>query len=344
MEYPAMETMDAFDVFEVLDNETVDTTKADDVSYKLTSKKDYHQLKRYQNVTSYSLLLELHSCPRKLQLARHNAGKDSNPLDNIDFAFGHAVGAGVQSLFQTGNLQTALFNSFMAWNISFDARIQKSKKSIWEAAIAVEKFLPVIVESLEEWELVWIGNEDTLKPGIELAFSIDCNNGYKHYGHIDVVLKNKVTGEVAVIELKTTGLKYAEEAVYANSSQATGYSIILDTIFPGISSYEVFHFIYSSSDREWTAMPFTKTVSHKSEWIKDLLLDHAMLDKYEELRFYPKRGESCYNYFRRCEFFGSCNIVPDESLPRLDMSEAAELVDFELNLADVIAAQQRRIV
>jgi PD-(D/E)XK nuclease superfamily len=337
MEYPAM---DDFDVFEVLDSETVDTTPSGDVSYKLTSKKDYHQLKRYQNVTSYSLLLELHSCPRKLQLARHNAGKQENPLENIDFAFGHAVGAGVQSLFQTGNLQTALFNSFMAWNIPFDARIAKSKKSIWEAAIAVEKFLPVIVESLEEWELVYVGD----KPGIELSFSVDCNNGYKHYGHIDVVLKNKVTGEVAVIELKTTGLKYAEEAVYANSSQAIGYSIILDTLFPGISSYEVFHFIYSSTDREWTAMPFTKTTSHKSEWIKDLLLDHAMLDKYEELQFYPKRGESCYNYFRRCEFFGSCNITPDTALPKLDADAAAELVDFELNLADVIAAQQRRIV
>lgn len=333
--------MNDTDVFALLDKEVVDTTTSE-TTYALTSKKDYHQLKRYSNVTSYSMLLELHACPRKLQLARHNT--DSNQLDNIDFAFGHAVGAGVQSLFKTGNLQDALYNSFLAWNIPFDARIAKSKKSIWEAAIAVEKFLPVIVESLEEWELVWVGIRDTLKAGIELSFSLDTNNGYRHYGHIDVVLKNKVSGEVAVIELKTTGLKYAEEAVYANSSQATGYSVILDTLFPGLSSYEVFHFIYSSSDREWTAMPFTKTVTHKSEWIKDLLLDHAMLDKYEELGFYPKRGESCYNYFRRCEYFGSCNLVPDASLPKLGVEQEAEIVDFQLNLVDVIKAQQGRIV
>jgi hypothetical protein len=236
-------------------------------------------------------------------------------------------------------MQTALFNSFMAWNIQFDASIKKNKKSIWAAAIAVEKFLPIINENLEEWELAIIDN----KPAVELSFSLDCGNGYKHYGHIDVILRNKVTGMVAVIELKTTGLKYAEEAVYANSSQALGYSVILDALFPGLSSYEVFHFIWSSSDREWSAMPFTKTVAHKTEWIKDLLLDHAMLDKYEELRFYPKRGESCYNFFRRCEYFGSCNITPDTELPKLGVGTAAELVDFELNLEDIVKAQQQKL-
>lgn len=332
--------MDEFDVFELLDKEEV-SSDSTDVSYKLTSEKDYHLLKRYENVTSYSILQEMHSCPRKLQLARYYAGRnrEGDAVENIDFAFGHAVGAGVQSLFQQGRLDKALFNSFLAWNINFDARIQKKKKSIWEAAIAVEKFLPIINETLTEWELVWIGD----KAGIELSFSIDCNNGYKHYGHIDVVLRNKLTRHVAVIELKTTGLQYAEEAVYANSSQAIGYSVVLDTIFPGISSYEVFHFIYSSTDREWTAMPFTKTISQRAEWIKDLLLDHAMLEKYKELAFYPKRGESCYSYFRRCEFFGSCNITPDEELPTLGMNEAAEMVDFELNLSDIVKAQQARL-
>lgn len=331
--------MNDLDALDLLDKEEVDTTISSDVSYQLTAKKDYHQLKKFQNVTSYSLLLELHSCPRKFLLARHNAGKGDNVLDNIDFAFGHSVGAGVQSLFQTRNMQTALFNSFLGWNIPFDASIGKSKKSIWAAGIAVEKFWPILNENLEEWELVTIGG----KPGIELSFSIDCGNGYKHYGHIDVVLRNKITNVVAVIELKTTGLKYAEEAVYANSSQAIGYSVILDTLFPGLSSYEVFHFIYSSTDREWTAMPFTKTVAHKAEWIKDLLLDHAMLNKYEELNFYPKRGESCYNFFRRCEYFGSCNITPDTKLPRLPLEEAAEIVDFELKLEDVIKAQQKQL-
>lgn len=327
------------DVLAMLDGVDIQTSAN---TYGLTANKDYHELVRYRNVTSYSQLLDLHSCPRRFHLKKHYAGQVSLD-DNIDFLFGHAVGAGVQSLWTGVSLDRALFNSAMAWNGPFDLSIPKKKKSIWAAAIAVEKFLPIMQESMEDWELMWVDVDGTKKPGIEIAFSLDCNNGYKHYGHIDVILRNRINGEVAVIELKTTGMKYAEEAVYANSSQALGYSVILDTLFPGLSSYEVFHFIYSSTDREWTAMPFTKTISHKAEWLKDTLLDHAMLDTYHRMGFYPKRGESCYDYFRRCEFFGTCNLVPDKQLEELPEGADAETVDYHLNLRDIIAAQQARM-
>lgn len=318
-----------------------------DQTYGLTSNKDYHKLVQYRNVTSYSQLLDLHACPRRFHLNKHAAAAGQVDLeDNVDFLFGHAVGAGVQSLWTLENprenLHVALFNSYMAWNGPFDLRsITRKKKSIWEAGIAVEKFLQVMLEQMDDWEIVKL--QPSGRPAIELSFALDCNNGYKHYGHIDVVLRNKRSGEVAVIELKTTGMNAAEEAMYANSSQALGYSVILDSLFPGISSYEVFHFIYSSTHREWTPMPFTKTVSHKTEWIRDTLLDHAMLDTYNRMGFYPKRGESCYDYFRRCKYFGTCNIVPDEQLEELPADADAEVVDYQLNLRDIIAAQMGRI-
>lgn len=322
----------------LLEKEEVQTS----ATYGLTANKEYHELVRYRNVTSYSQLLDLHSCPRRFHLKKHYAGS-MDLEDNVDFLFGHAVGAGVQSLWNLKNpqenLHVALFNSAMAWNGPFDLRVAKKKKSIWEAGIAVEKFLPYITETMDDWEVIALPNG---KPGIEISFALDCNNGYKHYGHLDVVCRNRRNGVIAVIELKTTGLKNAEEAVYANSSQALGYSIILDTLFPGLTSYEVFHFIYSSTDREWTPMPFTKTMSHKAEWIRDTILDHAMLDTYNRMGFYPKRGESCFNYFRRCEFFGTCNVVPNKQLDELPAGADAEVVDFHLNLREVIAEQVRR--
>lgn len=330
------------DALAILDKQEVATDgKNKDVSYALTTDKGYHRLKRYANVTSYSILQELHACPRRLLIQRYAAdsGEQDSPVENIHFAFGHSVGAGVQSLLQTGNLQTALLNSFLAWRIDFNARLDKKKKSIWEASIAVEKFNLILQESLAEWELVVVNG----KPAIELAFELDCGNGYYHYGHIDAIIRNKATKEVAVLELKTTGLTSAEEALYGNSSQALGYSVILDTIFPGLTSYEVFHMVYSSTEREWTALPFLKTTGHKAEWIKDLLLDQAVLEKYQELQFYPKRGESCFNYFRRCDYYGICNTLPDKELPMLE-DGAAEDVDFSLKLEDVIKAQQARVV
>lgn len=331
--------MDSLDdeALALLDGHTTDTT------YGLTSNKDYHKLVMYRNVTSYSQLLDLHACPRRFHLNKHYAGQ-GDVEDNVDFLFGHAVGAGVQSLWTLENpeenLHVALFNSFMAWNGPFDLRIAKKKKSIWEAAIAVEKFLKFITEDMSDWDVIDIS---PTRKGIELSFALDCNNGYKHYGHIDVVLKNRRSGEVAVIELKTTGMNQAEEAIYANSSQALGYSVILDSLFPGLSSYEVFHFIYSSTRREWTAMPFAKSISHKTEWIKDTLLDHAMLDTYNRMGFYPKRGESCYDYFRRCKYFGTCNVVPDAQLEELPDDADAEVVDYQLNLRDIVATQVARL-
>lgn len=321
----------------VLDGEDATTSET---TFEKTSKKDYHVLKRYRNVTSYSILQTLHECPRKLLLDRHSSATRVDGSENIHFAFGHSVGAGVQNLWHSKNLETALFNSFLGWNISFDARIPKKRKSIWEAAIAVEKFLPFLEETLQEWELYYHSDG---KPGIEIAFRLDCNNGYYYYGHIDVVLRNKVTGEIAVLEFKTTGLTAAEEAMYANSSQAIGYSLVLDAMFPSLSSYEVIHAVYSSPDREWTLMPFVKSTVLKAEWIKDTLLDQAMLEKYHEMQFYPKRGESCFKYFSRCEFFGACNNVPDEQLETYSPGMAIEEVDFELNLRDVINAQKARL-
>jgi hypothetical protein len=318
----------------------LDGVSTDDISYAATSKKAYHTLVKYQNVTSYSQLQVLHACPRKLQLNKYNAETTEEVQEQVHFAFGHSVGAGVQNWFITKKLHVAQFNSFMAWTIGFFSEIRKKKKSIWEAGIAVEKFVEFWAINMEDWEVLVLPNG---KPAIELSFSLDCGNGYKHYSHVDVVLRHKDTGEVAVLELKTTGLASAEEAVYANSSQALGYSIVLDTLFPGIASYEVFHAVYSSTDRSWSFLPFLKTVAHKAEWIKDLLLDHATMDKYEELKFYPKRGESCFSFFRRCEYFGSCNIVPDTELPRLGMEEEAEVVDFAIKLEDVIRAQQGRL-
>lgn len=331
--------MNEDDMLSLLDGVEVPTDSS--VSFDLTAKKDYNALKRYYNVTSYSVLLSLHACPRMLQLDRYRAFKspyDPFNEENLHFAFGHAVGAGVQAYYKTGDLNNALFNCYLAWSADFDSRLDKKSKSIWEAGIAVEKFVTAISQ-LDDWELVWIGD----RAGIELSFSIDTNNGFKHYGHIDVLLKHKYSGEIAVLELKTTGLTKAEEALYANSSQALGYSIVIDTVFPGRTSYEVFHFVYSSSEREWTVLPFTKYVKDKAEWVKDTLLDHSTIDQYETINFYPKRGESCFNYNRRCDHFGLCNVVPAERLPKLDIAHEAERVDIAINLHDIIAVMKEKM-
>lgn len=305
-----------------------------------TSNKSYNKLQAFRNVTSYSMLSELHSCPRKFQLIKARAASGGEQANNVDFAYGHAVGSGVQAwLSSGGDMNTAILNAMMAWRLPYEASIDKKRKSIWNAVLAVQKYAIFHDEYLYDWQ-VWTTPDG--KPAIELSISIDFENGYKHYIHIDVILEHKITGKLAVQENKTSGFKSVEEAIYANSSQALSYAVVVDMLRAD-TSYEVFYSVYSSTDREWSLLPFTKHTSLKAEWIMDAKLDHAALSTYQSIGFYPKRGESCYNFMRRCEFFGICNLTSTLTQPPdLPAGEEAERVDYCFKISDIIARQHTR--
>jgi Holliday junction resolvase-like predicted endonuclease len=326
-----MQNDEAFDLLASVDVTDTITT------YGSTADKAYDNLLRYHNVTSYSQRSILHRCPRKFQLAKYRAAEDNSrdfALPNLHFCFGHAVGAGAQNYLLTKDLNQAIFNGMMAWRADFTERWDKKKKSLWEAVIAIEKFAECTF--LDDWELLILPNG---KPAIELSFSLHADNGFKDYGHIDIVLKNKYTGKLAILELKTEGGTEPEEAKYANSNQALGYGVMLDAVFPGLTDYTVLYCVYSATSREWALLPFDKTTTHKAEWVKDLLLDHGLMQTYESIRFYPKRGESCYDFRTRCEFFGECDLVPHDKLPILADELEAESPDYVISLDSVISSQ-----
>lgn len=309
------------------------------LTFQDTSNKSYQILQSYRNTTSYSMLNELHSCARKFQLIKSRAAAGGSGANNVDFAYGHSVGSGIQAWLASGDLNAAIFNAMLAWRIGYEAAIPKKHKSIWDATLAVQKYVLFHQDQLSDWE-VWTTPNG--KPAIELSISIDFENGYKHYIHIDCILQHKQTGQLAVQENKTSGFKSVEEAIYANSSQALSYAVVVDMLRED-TSYEVFYCVYSSTDREWSMLPFTKHTSLKAEWITDVKLDHATLNTYHSLDFYPKRGESCYAFMRRCEFFGTCNLTSDICTPGLLAAEdEAERVDYSFKISDIIARQHAR--
>lgn len=322
------------------------------LSFGETVNKDYQKLQAYLNVTSYSMTNELHRCPRKYQLIKARAASGGSGGNNVDFAFGHSVGSGIQSWLSSNyDMDAAIFNGLMAWKLPFIAENPKTKKSIWEATIAVQKYAEFHRETLDEWE-VWqtpevVGEGGVIipsKPAIELSISVDFENGYKHYVHIDVILQNKRTGQLAVQENKTTSFRAADEALYANSNQALGYAAVVDMLSEN-TSFEVFYCVYSSTQREWQLFPFTKFTALKAEWIADVRLDHAMVSTYHKLQFFPKRGESCFAFNRRCEFFGSCNLTNElPELALLPEGAEAERVDYSFKISELIARQHERNV
>ena len=325
-----------------------------------TADKAYRKLTASSNVTSYSLLTNLHKCPRLFELDKLQANSTivvDSGIVNLDFAFGHAVGAGIQTFAVTKNLVAAQLAAFLAWRAPHDAekvdkRGNSTGKSLAHATYAVEAFSYFWESELSEWEVVRLPNG---KPATELAFAVNMQQQpvpMYHFGHIDVVLQHKTMKTLAVWEGKTTTNEDVDEAEFANSNQALGYSVVVDKLAEILGAsgteYEVLYIVYSAKARKFQMLPFGKTRTQRAEWLQDTLLDHANLATYQRIGFYPKRGESCVNKWgRKCQWFGSCHMQ-NESLfpgvvpPVLEDVDSVESLDFKFTLAELIANQQQK--
>lgn len=295
---------------------------------------------------SYSSLLQLHNCPRKFQLHKLGSQQVAVLDDNqspLTFAYGHAVGLGIQMAMEGKSESEILFALFQQWDVDLYEENEKQHKSFWLACYAVQKFIAMRMQGfLDDYELVYYQG----KPACELGFIIRFPDGYCYRGYVDAVLKNRHTGAIVVLEVKTTSSNEIDDAQYKNSAQAIGYSIVLDVIFPDLSEYEVFYLPYKTKIREFELKPYTKSYLQRAQWIQELLLDIEILKLYESTGVYPQRGESCYSFFRQCEYFGVCGLstaylTKPVSQIELDTIETKQYT-VNLTLADLLDAQVRK--
>ena len=226
---------------------------------------------------------------------------------------------------------------FTTWHADLFSYDEKGAKSFWDAMIALKRFLSLRESGfLQEYELVFHEG----KPACELSFCINFPDGFRYRGYVDAVLRHKITGEVLVLECKTTGSKSLSPTTYKNSAQAIGYSIVLDAIFDQLSSYQVLYLIYQTHSREYTTIPFVKTYLQRALWIQELLLDIETIKLYEAASVYPMRGESCYNFFRDCEYLQSCTMSNTYiTKPCTPEVEDKEVYQINLSLADLLENQ-----
>jgi len=307
----------------------------------LTTKDNYAWNHRFINIDSHSQREILHECPRKFQQFKivRPGLEIGNPIANLDFNFGHAVGAGVQCYIVTGSQQAALFAAFLSWKTDSDAETPRSGKSLYFALLAVLKFINFWNQIRQDWEVASFNG----KAASELTFWLDCENGHYHAGHIDVVLRNKVSGYYTVVEIKTTSMRDPSEAMYGNSGQALGYSVMLDTIagsIKAVTTFQVLYFAYSSTRREWIVFPFTKSRKQRAEWLQDLLLDQTTVNTYVQLGFFPKRGNACWSFNKTCQFYGVCDLHDHTRVDRFHTWELGmdtpEQVDYIFKLSEVM--------
>jgi hypothetical protein len=202
-----------------------------------------------------------------------------------------------------------MWRMFTGWHVpDLFAVDEKSSKSFWYAVFAVKKFLALREQGFfQEYELVYVDG----KPACELSFSIVFPDGFRLRGFVDAILRHKVTGKIVILECKTTNAANLNPAMYKNSAQAVGYSVVLDHMFPELSAYEVLYLVYQTKAKEFTPLPFTKTYLQRALWIRELLLDIEMIKMYDEAGVYPMHGESCYSFFHECAYFQTCTLSTD---------------------------------
>ena len=312
----------------------IDTLLGTDFSLDIPEEKDLSPLYQFTGIDprilnlSYSSNLTLHACPRRFQLSRLNADKvaveDIN--SKITFSYGHVVGHGIQ-LYMEGKSETEIFwTMFLEWEADLFAQNEKQQKSFWRAVAAVERFISMCQFGyLDDWELVYYEG----KPACELSFVITLPNGFRYRGSVDAVLRHKETGEVRVLECKTSSSNNLNPTEYKNSAQAIGYSVVLDALFPELSSYEVLYLVYLTKAMNWEQLIFPKSYLQRALWIQELLLDCEVITLYENTGVYPMRGESCNDWFRECEFLQTCTLSTSHITSPLTEAEYEELQEKE---------------
>lgn len=252
----------------------------------------------------------LNTCPRKYQIYKLRGVKDRESTN--DTLFGHAVGEGIQTLIETKNRNKALWAAFMGWKDDFrktDLKAVDSNKTADFIPVAIDAFMPYLQETFKGWEIAHFNG----KPAKELSFSVDFGDGFYFRGYVDLVLYNPSLNLFLVLELKTTKLRNVDEATYANSMQGLGYGVLLDTIARSLglgkpSSYEVLYLVYKSTSFAWEVFPFKKSLLKRIQWLQHILAQIERIKIYESLGYWPMHGESCMHFFRRCEYYGICNL------------------------------------
>jgi len=290
---------------------------------------------------SYSLLEDLEACPRKYQLY-NVVGAKGNEHDrrSIDFAFGHAVGSGVQAALMGCALEDCYYECIVNYSassfIQLDGRI---KKKLTHAMIAVREFYSIAQMILVQYEVADIVVDGISIMGVEPEFSIQFSKDASYNGHIDVLLLHKVSRQPKVIEIKTTVLTTVHPSVYSNSNQVKGYALAVKYLqWKGIIAdsdrVDVEYHVYKTGKGEWEApLIFGYNNIHIVGYIRDIETKLKVMDLYDSMGNYPMNGSACNNFFRACEFYNTCHW-PEERFAKGERFNKTESNIFKVGLEE----------
>lgn len=303
---------------------------------------------------SYSKLQVLHSCPRLFQITQLNNHR--RQIKNIIFAYGHAVGAGVQALVAGKSLQRAVLEALSQYDAPDLWEVHKSGRSIDSVITAITKFHQA--DLLNGWIVPQFRNhKGDVVSGIEFFYQINVDAETTYQGHIDAILYNPEENIFLVLELKTTG-RYKEET-YKNSQQTLGYSLIVDWIVDHSSGLleirdaafakannKVLYLVFDIAQELWQPLPLLQTSLAKADFLQGLLLDCGYIKSQIEADYFVKNGDSCSKFNRPCELYNLCDqrsLTKVKAAPSDDGQYVQEEPALILELGDLLQQQMNKV-
>ena len=251
------------------------------------------------------------TCARKFQLSKTTTYYHREKQTTKALSFGKAFGTGLQSLLAGDGLDVAMIKSALDCDISvaFDKDAITTGESLAHVHEALMSFYHGQLDALSaEWEVLDLPG----LYGVELGFAIQYANGSVERGFIDLVLQNKMTKEVVVLEVKTSGAQsVGTDADWMNSPQGMMYVIIVQYLLDRLDVHvnsRVLYIEYNKKHKQYTIFPFEKPAQEQAEFLIALHYDV----EYREFLFKTgtpllKSGK-CKSFNRQCDFFGVCDL------------------------------------
>lgn len=267
--------------------------------------------------------------------------------DSVDLVAGKSFDAGLGKYWETGSFEEAVWAAYLAWTFPngierpsvaiHETKEKKGKviKAFYLVLAHLEKYsMTAPLESLG-WSLWTLPNG---KPATQVSFRISLPGDKFYRGHIDGIMVNEFSGDFAAVEVKTSGWKDVDRAVYQNSFQGVSYSFLVDYITKRNNPVQ-FNFVAEFPELGQQVMDFYRSPQDKVSWIPSLAFDIQDIERYIRQNHFPMRGASCFDFYRPCEFLGVCNLSrPTNYIEHKE--EDPKDYDFNLTLEELLKARK----
>lgn len=300
-------------------------------------------------ITSHSIDGTFESCPRRFEFL-HSFMRAADRVENkyaadVGTAVHEAVQEWQRKLFHGASNNEAIeageytLIRFWPWKREMEMLASgtlKTKRNMGNAILLFDEIVK-FDEFWNFWELVEI---DNFGPAIEVPWRIThrslgtVKNGWGEdcyfvtQGKIDFLLRHKQTGEVRVIDLKTTEKKtHVHDAMFRYSGQAGQYGLVLNHVLGLDWKRDGLNVCYLMLGfDEYESIVYPKVYHLPPDEVQDaidLKVERLMrMRSYANAEHWPRRGHGCEFFSVPCGFLDICQ--------RRDNDFIREWFEFEL--------------